>query len=90
MPNPKKENLTSFLTVSRLRSLHALVKEKVNELHAFVNEKVDVVDVKVNDLGDTLQSHLVLVECETPFENRGCFFLGGLGGGSVVLSKYME
>lgn len=61
------------------------MKEKVNELHAFVNEKVDVVDVKVNDLGDTLQSHLVLVECETPFENRG-----GLGGGSVVLSKNME
>ena len=55
------------------------MKEKVNELHAFVNEKVDVVDVKVNDLGDTLQSHLVLVECETPFENRGCF-LGGVGG----------
>jgi len=45
-----------------LRSLHALVKEKVNELHAFVNEKVDVVDVKVNDLGDTLQSKLSNME----------------------------
>ena len=60
------------------------MKEKVNELHAFVNEKVDVVDEKVNDLGDTLQSHLVLVECETPFENRGCFFFGGGGWGEVL------
>ena len=45
-----------------LRSLHALVKEKVNELHAFVNEKVDVVDVKVHDLGGTLQSKLSNME----------------------------
>ena len=57
----QKEIMTSYhgflaCNMSRLRSLHALVKEKVN------------------DLGETLQSHLVLFERETPIL-KTCFFL---------------
>lgn len=42
---------------------------------------------KVNDLEDTLQSHLVLFERETPLKAaaRRWRFLGGVGDGSVVL-----
>ena len=73
MPRPKRKHDVLSpdprRNTSRLRSLHALVKEKVNGLHA-------VVDEKVNDLG----RHLFFFERETPLRPG---FFGGIGGGCV-------